>query len=566
MFNSFRWRLTFFFGALSLVTLLIASCYIGRIAMNELAASSGEMLYANAKSAANLLCLGLNEKEKDIHLLSIVPNLKESDLSDGRIRTLLEIRKETYNAFAWLGIVDLRAIVLQATGGMLVGHDVSQWRWFRSAVQKSSVDHPHTTMLSPPILPAKAENEPARLVDFAAPIFDENNRVRGVLSSHLLWDWVTDTVSSGIPDDAKQRGIEILIADKPGSILYPYLSGDGFKPPLDWKHDERYRIMDWGERQYLVSQAPVKIKLDDQSELRIIVRQPADLAYAPAYEFLFRLLALGTVAAILFTIAAYYASSRMSHPIEQLARAIHHVGKGETKSGFFYGNNIVEIKQLSDSIQAANLSLLDKENELEALNASLEKQVKERTSDLLQLNQELEKLATTDGLTKVNNRRSFDEKLLENFQLAKRHKMEFALLLIDIDFFKKVNDVYGHQAGDCVLRHLGQTLKDNSRATDFIARYGGEEFVILLPNIEDRQEGYFVAEKIRRAVYSAPVSPVGLISVSIGVSYSHKDDETEQDVVERADKALYMAKESGRNRVVSLSRQPDLRKTHIASS
>ena len=538
------------FSALILLMLSSAGVYMGRVAIYELSALSGETLYASAKSAADLLDLGLHEREKDIQLLSMAPYLRTEDLSRDTIRVLLELRKETYSEYIWLGVTDTSGVIMQATDGMLVGKNAHDRSWFKAAMAGAHASSVHATEL---LSPSKGEDQLLRFIDFSIPIFDNNNQVRGVLASYVRWDWVTDTVSSAVSADAKQRGIEILIANQSGDILYPPQYAGSIKLDLNWGED-RYKMMRWSDgKKYLVSQAGVQTQLNETDKWRIIVRQDADFALAPVGELLTRLLLLGLAAALFFILATYYAALRISRPIETLAEAARRIEKHDKEPEFPNGNKILEIKLLSDSVQAMTSSLFNSKRELQALNASLEKQVEERTKDLVAANRTLEELATTDGLTRINNRRSFDERLREHFLLMKRKKENFSLLIIDIDFFKRVNDVHGHQIGDHVLQQLAQILKDNTRASDFVARYGGEEFVILLSNTENEQEALALAEKIRQTVAATPFPTVGSLTISIGVSCSRKEDASDEIILKRADTALYVAKESGRNRVEFLN-------------
>jgi len=187
------------------------------------------------------------------------------------------------------------------------------------------------------------------------------------------------------------------------------------------------------------------------------------------------------------------------------------------------------------------------------MNARYQRHMNEAAVALSLANQQLELLSVSDSLTGLFNRRRLDEKLREDFLALRRGARIFSLLMIDADHFKQINDTYGHQCGDEVLKRLARLLDDNTRATDFIARYGGEEFAVLMPNTENETDGAVVAEKIRQAVAESTFSNVGKVTVSIGVSCSCSTDASEMDVFRRADRALYRAKEQGRNRVCSSS-------------
>lgn len=169
----------------------------------------------------------------------------------------------------------------------------------------------------------------------------------------------------------------------------------------------------------------------------------------------------------------------------------------------------------------------------------------------------LQRLATKDGLTGIANRRCFDEALATEWHRAQRDKTSIALLLIDVDHFKRYNDTYGHQKGDECLKNVANALQEKVfRPSDLVARYGGEEFVILIPNI-DLAGARMVADRIQQHVYGLSIPHVaseidGQVSVSIGVAATIPTlNLTAEQLLAAADDALYAAKHAGRNRVTS---------------
>lgn len=169
----------------------------------------------------------------------------------------------------------------------------------------------------------------------------------------------------------------------------------------------------------------------------------------------------------------------------------------------------------------------------------------------------LYKLSTTDGLTKLYNRRYFDEILNLEFTRARRFGKSLSCIILDIDHFKRVNDVYGHLYGDYVLSELAVILKKKIREIDTLARYGGEEFVLLLPETGDDGAKY-VAERLRQSVEEFDFRKMEnekrigseKLTISLGVSfYPQASIKTGADLVNRADQGLYFAKENGRNQV-----------------
>ena len=173
---------------------------------------------------------------------------------------------------------------------------------------------------------------------------------------------------------------------------------------------------------------------------------------------------------------------------------------------------------------------------------------------LMLLYEENERLSITDGLTKAYNRRYFNTQIEKEFEKAKRYNSKLALIMLDIDHFKLLNDNYGHQQGDMVLIHLARILKDNVRNIDLIARYGGEEFTVLMSGA-DKKEGAIVAEKLRKKIeaYPFPALQKGAgplkSTISLGVAEYSTDMNSTDDLIKSADSVLYKAKEDGRNRV-----------------
>jgi diguanylate cyclase (GGDEF)-like protein len=175
-------------------------------------------------------------------------------------------------------------------------------------------------------------------------------------------------------------------------------------------------------------------------------------------------------------------------------------------------------------------------------------------ADLAVVNARLQTFALTDGLTGVGNRRDFDERLGLCLRGQPACPAPLALLLIDVDHFKRFNDTYGHLAGDECLKQVAATIRRVGRPNDFTARYGGEEFALILPDTT-REDALLIAEQVRQAVESLdcrPLQDVGAsLTVSIGVGVAAAGATIQpQELVEAADRVLYLAKQRGRNCVV----------------
>lgn len=214
---------------------------------------------------------------------------------------------------------------------------------------------------------------------------------------------------------------------------------------------------------------------------------------------------------------------------------------------------IISVQELLFVMSTMSLSIAALLAQHRANAAVLESRVVERTAELSAANERLAQLALTDALTGLLNRRALFDLLRREVEREKRYGHAMALIVFDIDHFKQVNDRHGHAAGDFVLQRVASIAGDVIRHSDAMARYGGEEFVVVAPETDDAQAVH-LAERIRTALRSTDIPlnhHVIRVTASFGVASLHPDDATAEDILRRADRALYRAKASGRDCVVA---------------
>ncbi len=206
-------------------------------------------------------------------------------------------------------------------------------------------------------------------------------------------------------------------------------------------------------------------------------------------------------------------------------------------------------KKLVATLKSRNEALSNLNKAFKALTVTL----KNKNQALESLNKAFKTLAIRDELTGLFNRRYFEEALTSEVIRATRYKRNLSVIFLDVDYFKKYNDEFGHQCGDMVLKKISRILADSVREIDIVTRYGGEEFVVILPETR-KQDSYATAEKIRRAVQASPLEtiagrPPAQLTISAGVASLGDDGADASELIAKADQAVYRAKNAGRNAV-----------------
>ncbi len=280
----------------------------------------------------------------------------------------------------------------------------------------------------------------------------------------------------------------------------------------------------------------------------LVAAAPVEQAFAPLFAVVTRIFVIDLAVVLLFSFLAYEITSAIVRPLEQLSDAARRISQGELEVEISDDRRRDEIGLLTRTFNDMARRLRRSRSEIDQQH----RQLREQNDQLQQANEVLEQLSITDGLTKLHNHRYFQDTLTREIKRSSRTGEPLAMLLIDIDDFKALNDGLGHAAGDAVLERIARILNESVRESDVLARYGGEEFVVLATGT-DLDHAVYVAEKVRTAVAESTfgIDAAGepmRITVSIGVAAFHGD---RRNFFDNADRALYRAKAAGKNCVVS---------------
>jgi diguanylate cyclase (GGDEF)-like protein len=596
--HSFRTRLGLAIASTILLSFLILSWFIGYISEAQTNNDSGKFLEQLAYQMAISLDQRMYTYFQEIQMLATLDVYRDIEQSLAKKRDLLNSLQHTYNDFAWIGLTNSAGMIIASTDKILEGETVSNRPWFINAQQHPTVQDVHGAKLLAKLLPNPNNNgEPLRFVDVAAPVFNSNSKLIGVLGGHLYWQWVVNVRDDLLQPLENYYQVEVLILSATGEVLLApqldknnHTSSHFSSPTLKLHGLNSFQLAKQGENGFVA-----EAWLDQQSYLTgyaktnghrnypglgwvVLVRQPTRIAFATARTLQRQILLWGTIVGVVSGALSWWIAGYLIKPILQIAASTELIRRGDSNVQLPVFVGVDEVARLSQAVSRLFLSLNQQNRLLVAFNEELDQRVKTRTAELYQLNQQLEseveerkqaaialeqanhalqKLTLLDGLTGVANRRCFDECLLKEWLRLVREQLPLSLILIDVDYFKRYNDHYGHQAGDRCLQQIAQALSSSvHRSSDVVARYGGEEFAVILPNTEVLG-AIHIAETIRQAIKQLQIahtaSDISLyVTLSLGIATIIPLPEANPSLlVKVADQQLYLAKLQGRDRVVA---------------
>ncbi|WP_207761799.1 sensor domain-containing diguanylate cyclase [Aliarcobacter cryaerophilus] len=357
-------------------------------------------------------------------------------------------------------------------------------------------------------------------------------------------DFLIEDFKNIFKDSINQETMDMFLFKKDGTIISSiakddYLLATFFEKNKDLEKFENASIVNIKDKKYIVQIA--KLNNSENNDYIILFADYKKTVAPYLFQTLNLILSLFIVCLIMIPLIIYF-SKIIVYPILKLVRESKKIKNRKYDSISKVDSSILEVSILSNAF-------LDMSKSIYEYQQSLEEKVEQRTKELNIKNEELFKLSITDKLTGIYNRVKLDNVLQENMSLYLRYGNIFSVIIIDIDFFKKINDNFGHQVGDDVLKECSNILSQNIRNVDTLGRWGGEEFLVVCP--ETLKNGAKdLAIKLNNAIKLHKFSTYpNSVTISVGVATCSLKDLKYDDIISNADKALYEAKNNGRDRV-----------------
>lgn len=540
------------YAAVVLATAAALALLINRHLATVLEADERDRVQTRAQLLAERFDEALDERLGDVRLLALLPSLRSAQLDKQDVYPFLESLAEHEPDYAWIGFADASGRVLVATDGLLEGADVSKRPWFIGARHRPYLGGAHEAALLAKLLKPEPDGQPLRFIDVAAPVYADNGRLLGVVGGHLSVRWA-DRIEEQLSRQATNMGAaEVLITDPSDLVLVGpgNLEGQSLPPSA------RGYSSDGAYLGATATTAPVASGRG--LGWTVQVRTPRDQALEGIAQLRATILAGSALLAVLAIFGAALLARHVAAPLVRLADAARRM-REDRSIELPATASYAEAHELYAALGGLLTDLKGREGELLDMAAGLEETVTERTRALEKANAALEQLSMTDPLTGAYNRRKFDQAMAFELDRASEQGLELALMVVDIDHFKRINDTHGHPIGDRVLAEVASILQACLRPSDVLARIGGEEFAVLAPGAAGDRAG-IIAERMRATIEARSPLRIGRnsvdVTVSIGVAcislatHSGPGGALVTRLYCAADEALYSAKARGRNRAV----------------
>jgi len=550
------------YGLLAIGLVGVLAVLVERAASSKLEEDVGLRLASHARALAGRMDDGLHERLNDVRVLALLPAVDDPRPNQQTLRDLFNLMQASYPDYLWIGVTDAEGVVQVASRGMLEDEDLSERAWFKAGRREPFVGDIREALLLAKLLPPRGGGK-LRLIDVAAPIHDDFGVVIGVMVAHLSSQWAESLRLELIRPLAENNPVDVFVLDREGRVV---LGPEAWlQQSLELPSASRARaggsgavLETWSDgNEYLTGFAPTRGKDMFQGlGWTVLVRKEAALAFDTVAELRQQIWLTALTSILVFLLVATVMARKIGAPLLELATAARRIQTRDPHATFPPARGYREARELTSALRGLVEDLTTHERELTEFTHDLENRVRERTLELSEANAQLEVLAMTDALTGLANRRHFGDQLAREVTRAAALGKPVALVTLDIDHFKSVNDQHGHPAGDAVLRRVAMLLEEQVRGSDLLARVGGEEFAVLAVEAAVAEASQ-LGERLRAAVEEAGPISVGRtalqVTVSVGVSVVWPRPGDLLKVPERllagADDALYRAKRNGRNRV-----------------
>ncbi len=553
-------QVALFVGGACLLIAISASLLSARLAQQQASDQAEAELNSLAANMADRLDLRMFARLREVRNIAELQPLK--DIWEGppaTIRAVMEQLQSTLPEYAWIGFATPDGTVRAATKGMLEGASVTARPWFIEGLKSATVQDVHDAKLLAQKLGPSPTGDPFRFVDVAVPVLGEDGTLLGVLGAHMSWGWAAEVRRLMLANLRPEQQTDIWILNGQGETLL----GQGFgtapfgEASISAIKQQRQLTFVDSRTDTGLNSAVLTKGYQDYSGLgwMVIARRPLDVALAPARALALTIIVAGSLLAMLIAALAAFLALRLTRPLHALADNLDLIGRDDAVTTVGWGHGSSDVVRLSSSVRSLLRRIGSAETEEQAAKreaAAMARRLEEKTRRFGEDLNALQILADRDPLTGLLNRRAFQVFASDAMSYFRRYKRQIAVLVVDIDFFKRVNDTFGHAAGDDVIKGVGAIVSSAVRGTDKAARFGGEEFVVLLRET-DANGAMIFAERVRQMISAAPMAtersgPVH-VTISVGLAMAQAHDRDVEDIIQRADRALYVAKSTGRNRV-----------------
>jgi diguanylate cyclase (GGDEF)-like protein len=530
-----RTCLSLVFGLLMILLTLLLGVSINGISGQHVKDEIGGSLGGIAYQMADKLDHFMWSRSGEVDVVSQLDVLRNPEERGSASRLLQEL-KANIPAFTWIGLMDRSGTVAASTENLLLGTDISKRPVFAEGSKGKFIGDVHEAVLLAKLLP-NPTGEAMQFVDISVPLTDRSGQFSGVLAAHLSWEWSREMEETMMePYAGKKQDMDIfIISGRDNTVLLGPSAMVGHPLQLASIDEAKNRNSGWAvetwadRKKYLTGYALGDGYMNYKGlDWTVLVRQPEHIAFQAVNELKRFIMIVGFAAALVFAWLGWYLAGKIAKPLTNITEAAKRVQSGE-RLELPYHKGITDIENLTDSL--GNLI-----RNLTYTEAALGR---------------MENLAHHDKLTGLPNRVGFETSIREAAEEALRNGDSLVVMYMDLDGFKKVNDTFGHLAGDELLRQTAVRIRQSLRPGETAARLGGDEFVAVLrlPKKGQVEEIQLVANRILHAIREPfeLSSQKAYVGISIGAAAWPADGSDMTRVMQLADEALYVSKRKGKN-------------------